>query len=275
MTTLATLPTLPTVHPQPRRVGPLRTLRHGATLTWRSIIKIRHSPEQILELTMQPIIFVLLFVYLFGGAIAAGDRHAYLQYVIPGSIVQTVIFSTMGTGVGLNSDISKGIFDRFRSMPIARSAPLIGAVVGDVVRYVVSVLVVIGFGMIIGFRVQTDPFRAVAACGLVLLFALAMCWVTALLGLLLSKPQTVQGIGGSLMFPLTFGSNIFVPTGTLPGWLQAWVKVNPVSKLSEAVRGLMLGGPVLSPALYTLVWTVAIAAVFAPLAVRAYRRRLS
>ena len=179
----------------------------------------------------------------------------------------------MGTGVGLNTDITKGIFDRFRSLPIARSAPLIGAVVGDVVRYVISVAVVVGFGMLIGFRVRTNPLSALAAVALVMVFALALCWVTALLGMLAKTPQSVQGFGFVLMFPLTFGSNIFVPTDTLPGWLQAWVDVNPVSKLSEAARGLMLGGPVLTPTLVSLLSAAAIAVVFAPLAVGAYRRR--
>lgn len=281
MTAIAT-PDLPTGSPvppgyavraAPRRIGPVRTLRHGATLTWRSLVKIKHSPEQILDLTLQPIIFVVMFVYLFGGAISGGHRHDYVQFVIPGAMIQTVVFSTMGTGVGLNTDITKGIFDRFRSLPIARSAPLIGTVVGDVVRYVISVAVVVAFGTLIGFRVQTDPFSALAACGLVLIFALALCWVTALLGLVARTPQSVQGFGFMLMFPLTFGSNIFVPADTLPGWLQGWVRVNPVSKLTEAVRGLMLGGPVLTPALLSLLWAAAIAAVFAPLAVRAYRHR--
>jgi oleandomycin transport system permease protein len=228
---------------QPRPIGPLRTLRHGATLTWRSLVKIRHSPEQLLDLTLQPIIFVVMFVYLFGGAIGNGDRHEYLEYVIPGAMVQTVVFATMGT------------------------------VVGDVVRYVISVAVVVGFGMLIGFRVRTDPLSALAAVALVMFFALALCWVTALLGMLAKTPQSVQGFGFVVMFPLTFGSNIFVPTPTLPGWLQAWVDVNPVSKLSEAARGLMLGGPVLAPTLVSLLSAGVIAVVFAPLAVGAYRRR--
>jgi oleandomycin transport system permease protein len=273
MTALAAGATATAATPEPRPIGPLRTLRHGATLTWRSLVKIRHSPDQLLDLTLQPIIFVVMFVYLFGGAIGNGDRHEYLEYVIPGAMVQTVVFSTMGTGVGLNTDITKGIFDRFRSLPIARSAPLIGAVVGDVVRYVISVAVVVGFGMLIGFRVRTDPLSALAAVALVMVFALALCWVTALLGMLARTPQSVQGFGFVLMFPLTFGSNIFVPADTLPGWLQAWVDVNPVSKLSEAARGLMLGGPVLTPTLVSLLSAAVIAVVFAPLAVWAYRRR--
>ncbi len=256
----------------PRRIGPLRALRHGLTLTWRGLVKTRRNPERLAELTFQPIIFVLLFVYVFGGAIS-GDTHAYLQYVLPGIMVQTIVFASLGTGIGLNADISTGVFDRFRSLPIARSAPLTGAVLADVVRYVVSLLVVVLFGMALGFRVRTGLLQAVAACGLVMAFALALCWITAMIGVLVKTPQAVQTFGFTFMFPLTFGSNIFVPTGSLPGWLQAWVKVNPVSELSNAVRGLMVGGPTAGPVLHSALWTVGIAAVFAPLAVWAYRRR--
>jgi len=254
-------------------MNPVRTLRHGATLVWRNLVKIKHSPAQILDLTVQPIMFVLIFVFLFGGAIGAGDRHSYLQYVMPGVMAQTAAFGTMSTAVGLNQDITKGIFDRFRSLPIARSAPLIGTVVGDTVRFIVSLVVLLAIGLAIGFRIQTSVVATVAAMGLVLLFALALCWVLALLGLLAKTPQAVQAFGGALMFPLTFGSNVFVATDTLPGWLQAWVKVNPVSQLSSTVRGLLLGGPVATHLLWTLVWAVGITLVFAPLAVRAYRRR--
>jgi oleandomycin transport system permease protein len=255
-----------------RRIGPLRALGHGLTLTWRSLVQVRRSPEQLLDLTLQPIIFIVLFTYLFGGAIAQ-DTHTYLQFVLPGILVQTVAFATLRTGIGLNTDITKGIFDRFRSLPIARSAPLVGAVLGDVVRYVVSVVVVLAFGMALGFRVQTGPLEALAACALVLVFAIGLCWISASIGLVVRNPQTVQGLGAMLMFPLTFGSNLFVQTSTLPGWLQAWVEINPVTQLVTATRGLLLGGPVAGPALASLLWTAGITAVFAPLAISLYRRR--
>jgi oleandomycin transport system permease protein len=242
------------------------------TLTWRSLTRIKHSPEQLLDVTLQPIIFVILFVFLFGGAVEGGWQ-AYLQFVLPGIAVQTVIISTMGTGVGLNTDISKGVFDRFRSLPIARSAPLVGAISGDVVRYVVSLVMLFGFGAILGFRIHTNPLAALAGVGLILIFAMSVCWVTALVGLLVKTPQTVQGLGFIVMFPLTFGSNVFVRTQTLPGWLQAWVKVNPVTQLTSATRGLFLGGPVATYAIRSLLWAAAIVAVFAPLAVRVYRRK--
>ncbi|GAA0270699.1 ABC transporter permease [Cryptosporangium japonicum] len=261
------------VEEAPVRFGPVRTLRHSLTLTWRSLIKIKHSPEQLLDLTLQPIIFVLLFVYLFGGAVT-GDRHVYLQFVLPGILVQSVAFASLGVGQSLAGDLQTGVFDRFRTMPIARSAPLIGAVFGDVVRYLVTITVVLGFGAVIGFRIETDPFSTLAACALVLLFAFGLCWVTALVGLLLRNPRTVQGIGGMLMFPLTFGSNLFVPTETLPGWLQAWVKINPVTFVVEATRGLLTGhGAVAGPVVKVVVSVAVLCAVFVPLALAAYRRR--
>jgi oleandomycin transport system permease protein len=256
-----------------RRVGPIRTFRHTRALAWRAIVKIRHNPEQLLDVTLQPIIFVTMFVFLFGGAIAGGDRHGYLEYVLPGIAVQTVVFGSMGTGLNLNTDITKGIFDRFRSLPIARSSPLTGLILGDVVRYMVSVSVVTGYGLLLGFRFYPDPLAIVAAYALVICFALALCWVWVLFGLLAKTPTMLQGLGFLIMFPLTFGSNVFVKTQSLPGWLQAWVKVNPVSYLSTAVRGLMVGGPVASAAWHALAWMAGIVAVFAPVAVTVYRRK--
>ena len=255
-----------------RRIGMVRALRHAFSITWRSLLKLKHSPEQFLDLTLQPIIFVLLFVYIFGGAIT-GDRHTYLQFVLPGIVVQTVVFATMGTGTGLATDVATGIFDRFRSLPIARSAPLVGTVFGDVIRYVVSLLVVLAFGMLLGFRIETNPVAAVAACLLILTFALALCWVSAFIGMIVRQPRSVQGFGFVIMFPLTFGSNVFVQTSTLPGWLQGWVKINPVTDLVTAARGLLVGGPVAVQAIHTLLWAAAIVIVFAPLAIGAYRRR--
>ncbi len=188
-------------------------------------------------------------------------------------MVQTVVFATLGTGVGLNTDITKGIFDRFRSLPIARSAPLVGTVLGDVARYIISACVVLAFGMALGFDIHTSPLAVLAAFGLVLAFAFALCWVAALVGLFVGSPQSVQGLGFMVMFPLTFGSNIFTAPGTMPGWLQAWVDVNPVSALTTAIRGLMIGGPVAESAITALLWSAGIFAVFFPLAVRAYLRK--
>jgi oleandomycin transport system permease protein len=258
--------------PRPRASRPVRAMRHSATLTWRALVRIRRNPELLLDVTLQPIIFVTMFVFLFGGAMVGMDRHTYLQFTLPGIMVQTLVFASVGTGVGLNSDITKGIFDRFRSMPIARSAPLVGAIGGDLFRYVASLIVLLTYGIALGFRVETSWWNLVPGTLLIMFFAFALCWIWALLGMYVKSPQSVQGFGFIIMFPLTFGSNVFVAANTLPGWLQAWVNVNPVTHLSNAMRGLLLGGPVAGPVLKSLVWSAAILLVFAPLAVRKYRR---
>jgi ABC transporter DrrB family efflux protein len=255
-----------------RRLGLRAGLRNTFTLTWRSVLKIRTNIEDLLGLSLQPIMYLLLFTYVFGGAIAGGT-HAYLQFSLPGILVLSVVFATLGTGLMLNQDIANGVFDRFRSLPIARSAPLAGAVLGDMVRYTISVAVTLGFGMILGFRITTNPLAAVAGCLLLLLFAAAMCWFSALIGLLTKTPQGVQWFGFLAMFPLVFGSNLLVPSDTMPGWLQSFVKVNPITALTAAERGLLTGGPVATPAVRSLLWALGIFVVFAPLAVRVYRRK--
>jgi len=251
---------------------PFAVVRHNLALAGRAVMKIRRTPEQLFDVTLQPIVFVVMFVYLFGGAIA-GSTHAYLQFVLPGIIVQSVLFSTVSIGVNLNTDIQKGVFDRFRSLPIARSAPLIGAVLAELVRYSVSIACTLAFGMVLGFRVHTGPLRVLAGCLLIEIFCLSLAWAAVLIGMLVRQPGAVQGIGFLVMFPLTFGSSMFVQAATMPGWLQAWVKVNPVTHLVEAVRGLMTGGAVAWPATQSLLWSAGMLLVFAPLAVRAYRRR--
>jgi oleandomycin transport system permease protein len=256
-----------------RRMSPDRVLRHSFTLAWRAVLKIRHNPEQLLDVTLQPIVFVTMFVFLFGGAIRGMSRHDYLQFVMPGIAVQTLVFASAGTAINLNTDLTKGIFDRFRSLPIARSSPLTGLILGDLVRYVVSVGIATVYGVLLGFRFQTNVLSVIAAYALIVVFALAMCWIWVLLALFVRSPQSVQGFGFILMFPLTFGSNVFTQTVTLPGWLQGWVKVNPISALVDAARGLMLGGPVATPVLHSLAWAAGIVAVFALAAVRVYRRK--
>lgn len=266
-----TAATLPFAEPA-GRLSPLTGLRNTVTLTWRSVLKIRTNMEDLVGLSLQPIMFLLLFTYVFGGAIAGGT-HAYLQYSLPGLLVMTVVFATLGTGLMLNQDITGGVFDRFRSLPIARSAPLGGAVLGDMVRYMISVGITLGFAMVLGFRIGTSPVSAAAGCLLLLFFALCMCWVSALIGMLVKTPQGVQMYGFLVMFPLVFGSNLLVPAATMPGWLQSFVKVNPMTDLTTAERGLLTGGPVGTAALHSLLWALGIFVVFAPLAVRAYRRR--
>jgi oleandomycin transport system permease protein len=255
-----------------RGMTPARALRHALTLAWRSLVRIRRNPEQLLDVTLQPIVFVTLFVFLFGGAIRGDDRHTYLQFVLPGIMVMTVVFASVGTGIGLNTDLTKGIFDRFRSLPISRSAPLTGTIMGDFVRYLISIAIVFAYGSLLGFRVQTSAAFALGAVGLMFIFCFAVGWIWVLLGLYGKSPQSLQGFGFIVMFPLTFGSNVFVRTSTLPGWLQAWVGINPVTALTDASRGLLTGGPVATPAWHAIAWSMVICAVFAPIAVRRYRR---
>jgi ABC transporter DrrB family efflux protein len=255
-----------------RRMSPVTGLRNTFTLTWRSMLKLRTSYEEVLSLSLTPVMYLLLFTYIFGGAIS-GNVHNYLQFELPGILVLSVIFSTLGTGMALSQDIETGVFDRFRSLPIARSAPLAGAVLGDVTRYAISVAISLFFGMLLGFRIETSPLAATAACLLVLVFALAMCWFSALLGLVSKTARSVQWMGSLIYFPLTFGSNVLVKTETLPGWLQAFVKGNPMTFLTDAERGLLVGGPVATPVIRSLLWALGLFVVFAPLAVRVYRRR--
>jgi oleandomycin transport system permease protein len=257
-----------------RRSRPFAWVEQSLTLAWRNIIRIRQNPEALADVTFQPIIFLVLFLFVFGGAIAhEGGWRGYLPFLLPGLLVQTVVFSTMGTGVGLNDDFAKGVFDRFRALPIARIAPLIGAVLGDAVRYMLSIVILMGTGFALGFRFGNGVGNGLLALVIVLLFALSMCWIWVWLGLTLKTAQGVQGIAFLVMFPLTFGSNVFVQTATMPGFLRAWAKVNPITYLVDTMRGLMQGGDIQKPLLITLAWMIGLVAVFAPLAIRAYRRR--
>jgi oleandomycin transport system permease protein len=255
-----------------RRVRVPAVLRHSATLVWRGLTKTVHSTEALLDVTLQPVIFLLLFVYVFGGAIS-GDTGTYLQYALPGVLVQTVIFASAGTGTGLADDLKTGIFDRFRSLPISRTAPLLGAIGADLVRYVTSGAIMLAFGFLLGFRASGGVLGVLGALGLVTVFAFALCWVFTALAMVVREPRSVQGIGALVILPLTFGSNVFVPTATLPGWLQAFVEVNPVSKVADAARGLLTGGAVAAPTTAALLASAVVVAVFGPLAVTLYRKR--
>jgi oleandomycin transport system permease protein len=254
------------------RTQPPAVLRHSATLAWRGITKTVHSTEALLDVTLQPVIFLLLFVYVFGGAIA-GDTGTYLQYALPGVLVQTVVFASAGTGTALADDLKTGIFDRFRSLPISRTAPLLGAIGADLVRYLTSGVIMLAFGFLLGFRASGGLLGVLGALGMVTAFAFALCWVFTALAMVVREPRSVQGLGALLILPLTFGSNVFVPTATLPGWLQAFVEVNPVSKVADAARGLLTGGAVAAPATAALLAGAVLIAVFGPLAVTLYRRR--
>jgi oleandomycin transport system permease protein len=256
-----------------RRISVRQTLANSLTLAWRNVMQLKHSPEKLMDVTLMPIVFLVLFLYVFGGVVA-GSTHAYLEQLLPGLVGQMAMFATMTLGTALCDDIHKGVFDRFRSLPIARSAPLIGAVIGDSLRFCVVMVVLTGFGSALGFRFHTGPLDIVAAYALAYVFYLGVCWISVLIGLIAPSPQTVQGIAMIWTMPLVFGSSVLLAdTRTMPGWLQAWVKVNPVSDLADSVRALTIGGPVGDHALITLAWAVGIVIVMFPLALRMYRKR--
>jgi oleandomycin transport system permease protein len=250
-----------------------RNLRHALVVARRNLIKTVRTPEQLVDVTLQPIIFLLLFTYIFGGAIGGGSQHQYLQYLLPGLLGQSIAMGSISLGQNLNADIEKGVFDRFRSLPIARSVPLVGAVLADFIRYLLLCVIFLGFGYVIGFRVMTNPLSAAAALGLAIAFALCFCWVSVFVGMKARTSGSVQGIMFLLVLPLSFASNTFVKVSTMPGWMQAFVKVNPISHLVATTRGLMLGGPIASNLAWTLGWMVALLVIFVPLALRGYNRR--
>jgi oleandomycin transport system permease protein len=247
--------------------------RHAFVLAKRNIVKMVHTPEQFMDVTLQPIIFLLLFTYIFGGALAGGSQHAYLEFLLPGMLGQTIAMSSVAIGQNMNTDIGKGVFDRFRSLPIARSVPLVGAVLADFCRYAIVCVVTMVFGYLLGFRIDTDPLKLLAALGLAICFALSFAWISVFIGMTVRTAGAVQGVMMLFVFPLSFGSNTFVKPSTMPGWLQAFVNVNPLSHLVSAVRGLMLGGPVGSQVAWTFAWCLGLLVVFFPLALRAYIRR--
>ena len=248
-------------------------LTHARVLARRSLIKTWRTPEALIDVTLQPVIFLALFTYIFGGAIAGGSQQQYLQFLLPGMVGQLIAMASVSIGVNMNQDIEKGVFDRFRSLPISRSAPLVGAVMADVVRYLILFVVTMGVGLLMGFRVGTSWWGVLAALGISMAFALCFAWISVFVGMIARTSGAVQGIMFLLVLPLGFGSNTYVPTSTLPEWMQPFVSHNPITYLVSTVRGLMVGGPVTEYLIGTLVWMAAIVVVFFPLALWAYRRR--
>ena len=249
------------------------TITQTAVMARRNLLHVLSDPQQMIGMSVQPLMFLLLFVYVFGGAIG-GSPHAYLQYLLAGIMVQNSLFTTMNTATGLATDLDKGFFSRLRALPIARFAPLAGRIVADVVKQAWALALLLAVGMIMGFRVGTNPLAVLAAIGLVLVVTLAFAWLLVWVGMLVTTPERVQIFGFVLLFPLTFTSGAFVKTATMPGWLQAFSKANPVTLVADAARGLLIGGPVGRPAVEALLYAVALTAVFLPLAVRAFRRRV-
>ena len=255
--------------PRPPRASPLSA---ALTFGWRGMLKVKHVPEKLLDVTITPVMFVLMFTYLFGGAIA-GSTGEYLDYILPGVLVMSVLFTTVYSGVALNTDLTKGVVDRFRSLPTWRPAPLVGALLGDSVRYLVAGTVITGLGLALGFRPEAGLPGVVAALALVIVFAFGLSWVFTTLGLLMRSPNAVMNAGFMGIFPLTFLSNVFVEPETLPGPLEAFVKVNPISILADASRGLMEGNVAGGDIAIVLATAAGLTAVFAPLTTYLYRTR--
>lgn len=252
----------------PRRPGPVS---NATMFGWRALLKIKHVPEQLFDVVVTPIMFTVMFTYLFGGALA-GSTIDYLQFLLPGILAQTVIFTTIYTGVTLNTDISKGIYDRFKSMPIWGPSPLVGAMLGDFLRYTGSSIIVVLIGLLMGFRPEAGLAGVLYSMVLLNVFAFGIGWIFTTLGLLMRTPGTVMTISWIVLMPLTFASNVFVDPATMPGWLQAVVNANPVSHLVSAIRELMAGTATLSGLLLALALPAFITLVFAPLAMVLYRR---
>jgi len=241
------------------------------TLGWRAMLKIKHVPFQLFDVTAFPLMMTLMFTYLFGGALA-GSVKTYVQFLIPGIVVQTIVFITVYTGVGLNADISKGLFDRFRSVPIWQPAPIFGALLGDVFRYSLAATMVITLGLIMGFRPAAGVVGVVLAIALIIVFAISLSWMWIIVGMLVKSPESVMTSSFLLLFPLTMGSNIFVDPKTMPSVLQKVVAVNPVTHLANASRGLMHGEAAGASVMWVLVASAVITAVFAPIAMMMYHK---
>ena len=253
---------------------PPRPSAASAALTfgWRGMRKIRHVPEQLLDVTITPVLFTLLFTYMYGGAIS-GSTSEYLQFILPGTLAMSVLFTTVYSGVSLNTDMTRGVVDRFRTLPIWRPAPLVGAVLGDSVRYLVAGSVVVLVGVILGYSPPGGFGGVLAAMLLVTVFAFGLAWVFTTVGLLMRAPNAVMNAGFMALFPLTFISNAFVPPETLPSALEAFVNVNPISHLVTAARGLMDGTSSVGDIGLAVGWAAAFTAVFAPLTLHLYRTR--
>ncbi|MFI6601941.1 ABC transporter permease [Nonomuraea sp. NPDC050536] len=247
-------------------------ITQSLTLAWRSLVPLKNSPGQLISLLLQPVFMIVVFVYLFGGS--GGDRAGAVMYMLPGVLTQVALISTIGTGMNLATDIGNGVFDRFRTMPIARLAPLAGRIMADLLTLLITIAMSLIIGYVVGFRIQTDPLQALAGIGLLVLFAMALSWGSAWIGLKAKSVTSMQGMATAVILPLTFGSSAFIPATQMPGWLSWWMDVNPVSHLAGALRGLMVGGLHAADVWITLGWTAGLVVVFAPLALRAYNRRV-
>ncbi|XVV16748.1 ABC transporter permease [Actinoplanes sp. CA-131856] len=257
-----------------RSAAPSRPSALAASLIfgWRAVLKIKHVPEQLFDVTAFPIIMTLMFTYLFGGALA-GSTSEYLQFFLPGIMVTSVVMITMYTGLGLNTDIEKGVFDRFRTLPVWRPAALVGMIFGDVLRYILAATTIMVVGLILGFRPGGGVMGVLGGIGLLVVFSFAFSWIWTMFGLLLRSEKSVMGVSMLVLFPLTFLSNVFVEPSTMPGWLQAFVKVNPITHLVTAIRSIMAGNPDMPEIMWTLLASAALVVIFGAITMRLYNRK--
>ncbi|MFC9246540.1 ABC transporter permease [Streptomyces sp. NPDC057136] len=258
------------------RIGLRGNLRHISALARRNLLQIKKDPESMFDVLLMPIVFTLLFVYVFGGSVGGsmgGGRQEYLNYLVPGLMAMMGMNIASAVGTGVNDDFRKGVMDRFRTMPIARSSVLIAKIVVELGRMMVATVILLCMGFALGMELGTSVLGLLAAVALSAVFSAAIMWIFILLGLAMKTAQAVQGTGFLVLMPLQFGSSIFAPTQTMPGWLQTFTDYNPLSNLADAVRGLMMGGPVAHSVWVTLAWTLAITVVTAPLAVSKFRKK--
>lgn len=251
--------------------GPFWVLSDIGVMVRRNLLRYIRLPQLLIFSTIQPVMFLLLFAYVFGGAIKTPGSN-YISYLIPGIIVQTVIFGAMQTGVGLADDLTKGMIDRFKSLPMARSAVLAGRTIADSLRNVFVVLLMTGVGFIIGFRSHASVLDLLGALAITIVFGFSFSWISAAIGMAVKNVETAQVAGFIWVFPLVFASSIFVPVQTMPSWLQAWAKISPITVTVNTVRGLTLGLPIGNNAWYSVLWMAGILLVFVPLAISKYRR---
>lgn len=258
------------------RIGLRANLRHIGALARRNLLQIKKDPESMFDVLLMPIIFILLFVYVFGGSVGAslgGNRQEYVNYLVPGLMAMMGLNIAMAVGTGVNDDFRKGVMDRFRTMPIARSSVLIAKIVVELGRLMVAMLILLAMGFAVGMELNGSVFGLLAAVALSAVFGAAIMWIFILLGLSMKTAQAVQGTAMLVLMPLQFGSSIFVPTQTMPGWLQAFTDYNPLSNLADAARALMQGDPVGNSVWWTLAWAAGITVVMAPLAVAKFRKK--
>jgi ABC-2 type transport system permease protein len=247
-------------------------LSNALVFGWRAVLKFRHLPEQLFDLVMTPIMFTLLFTFVFGGALA-GSPAQYLQFFLPGILVQTVVFNAVYSGMNLSTDLGQGLFDRFRSLPIWSLSPFAGLMVGDVLRHLIAAAIILGVGLALGYRPEAGIPGVAAAFALLVAIGFGMGWVFIVLGLLIRTPTTVMTAGFTFLFPLVFASNIMVEPATMPAWLQSFVTVNPVSLMTNALRGVLGGGATLREVLLSLVAPVLLTLLLAPVTLWLYRRQ--